>query len=151
VKGPQLVDRHCRQIKLTQFQFPLSKKCPLRKANILANISPFNTPMLCFRCLTGTIASNKLTATTFPAADSTRLFLPCTGAQRPWTVFYDVPFGLQSGDLALELRVLQMPNGQNALSCGKPVAGSAGNFRSVSIGSKIPSGVALLPTALPIL
>jgi hypothetical protein len=36
----------------------------------------------------GDSASNKLTAATLPAADdSTRLFLPRTGAQQPWTVF----------------------------------------------------------------
>ena len=36
----------------------------------------------------GDSASNKLPAATLPAEeDSTRLFLPHTGAQRPWTVF----------------------------------------------------------------
>ena len=36
----------------------------------------------------GDSASNKLTAATLPAAeDSTRLFLPRTGAQQPWIVF----------------------------------------------------------------
>jgi len=36
----------------------------------------------------GDCASNKLTAATLPAAeDSTRLFLPRAGVQRPWTVF----------------------------------------------------------------
>jgi hypothetical protein len=36
----------------------------------------------------GDCASNKLTAATLPTAeDSTRLFLPRAGVQRPWTVF----------------------------------------------------------------